>query len=610
MDSAFTSKTVNIHNNSAIREPQIETFKALEKHFLNLINSESESESEREVGIILPVGCGKSGCITITPYAYQSKRTLVVAPGLAIAQQLMRDFDPSNGKMFYRKCSIITDNNYPEPVEIRDDDTNISDLEESDVVITNIQQLQGGAKNKWLQKTPRDFFDLILFDEGHHSVASSWAMLKEHFPNAQIVNYSATPLRADGQIMAGKILYSYPIFQAIKNGYVKRLKAVQLNPKSLKFVRQSDGAETEVTLDEVKRLGEEDAQFRRSIVTSEETLNTIVDASIQELERLRDLTSERRLKIIASALNYEHCGQVVAAYRARGKRADYVHSRENSAANKRIMDKLEAHELDVIVQVRKLGEGFDHPFLSVAAVFSIFSNLSPFVQFVGRIMRVIEQNSPASILNQGVVVFHAGANIAKQWSDFQQFSEADQEFFEQLLPLEDFVPDHSGGDTRTLEPKEHDTSNEIEVRSQSEISIEEIQLYEDKEALEALLLLQKKGYTEEQINEAYRTLQPIPVTKQRQRQAKRSNLDMQCKTAAAQLLHKHNISPGAMNLDARRQKTNLILIKSEIDKRVNAIVNMKTGSRSEFSRQQLDLIDEKLPDIISEIEKEFLNGKH
>ena len=32
-----------------------------------------------------------------------------------------------------------------------------------------------------------------------------------------------------------------------------------------------------------------------------------------------------------------------------------------------------------------LGEGFDHPYLSVASVFSIFASLAPFVQFVGRI---------------------------------------------------------------------------------------------------------------------------------------------------------------------------------------------------------------------------------
>jgi superfamily II DNA or RNA helicase len=58
-------------------------------------------------------------------------------------------------------------------------------------------------------------------------------------------------------------------------------------------------------------------------------------------------------------------------------------------ANDPVMQKLKDHQLDVIVQVRKLGEGFDHPFLAVAAIFSISRNLLRFVQFVGRIMRAI-----------------------------------------------------------------------------------------------------------------------------------------------------------------------------------------------------------------------------
>ncbi|MDC6690015.1 helicase-related protein, partial [Leclercia adecarboxylata] len=153
---------------------------------------------------------------------------------------------------------------------------------------------------------------------------------------------------------------------------------------------------------------------------------------------------------------------VVEAYLARGLRASYVHSRENAPANLRVMQWLESHELDVIVQVRKLGEGFDHPYLSVAAVFSIFSNLSPFVQFVGRIMRVIRQNAPGDVLNQGVVVFHAGANIARRWVDFQEFSEADRDYFDQLLPLEEVDPDHAPVE-RQVEPVPHDLDG-VEVR--------------------------------------------------------------------------------------------------------------------------------------------------
>lgn len=42
------------------------------------------------------------------------------------------------------------------------------------------------------------------------------------------------------------------------------------------------------------------------------------------------------------------------------------------------------------------------------------------------------------------MVFHAGANCARRWSDFQAYTEADQEFFDQLLPTEEL--DFSSGE--------------------------------------------------------------------------------------------------------------------------------------------------------------------
>jgi superfamily II DNA or RNA helicase len=590
----FQARTLLIAENPGIRTPQKEAYAAL------VAFGDADSTTEREVGIILPVGCGKSGCIAIAPFALKSKRTLVVAPGLTIADQLTSDFDPADPEMFYTKSGALSDPPFPEPAEIRGTTTNTTDLEEAHVVITNIHQLQG-SENRWLQQLPSDFFDLILFDEGHHNVAASWTLLRTRFPAARIVNFSATPLRADGQIMAGRIIYSYPVARAIQEGYVKRLKAVVLNPRTLRYVRREIGGEVEVTLDEVRRLGEEEAAFRRSIVTSPETLNTIVDASIRELHKLRSSSGENRLKIIASALNFEHCGQIVEAFRSRGMRADYVHSREESAANTRTLQKLENHDLDVIVQVRKLGEGFDHPYLAVAAVFSIFSNLSPFIQFVGRIMRVIKQNAPGDLLNRGVVVFHAGANIARRWSDFQNYSEADQEFFDQLLPLEGL--DFGNAEELEIEPSPTGARIEglVEIRSQAGVQLEEIPLIgDDPEALEALRTLQRKGYTLDEVREAYEDLKPVPVTKVRQRQAKRQTLDMLVKTEAARILAERQINPEGHELDRKRLgKTNLIVVKSAIDREVNATVGRKSRERHEFTRQELDQIDAAFPVILA-----------
>lgn len=152
--------------------------------------------------------------------------------------------------------------------------------------------------NRWLTSLPDDYFDLILFDEAHHNVAESWETLRTKFTNARIINFSATPTRADGGLMAGKIIYSFSIFQAMGAGYIKRIKAVVLNPKTLRYVRGEDGHEQTVTLDEVKKLAESDAAFRRGIVSSKETLDTIVDASIRELEKLARKPGRKGSKLL------------------------------------------------------------------------------------------------------------------------------------------------------------------------------------------------------------------------------------------------------------------------------------------------------------------------
>jgi len=578
----FMTRKPSIEENLQLRIPQREAFSAMQGFAANQL-------TEREAGIVLPVGCGKSGCIALAPFAFKANRSLVIAPGLRIADQLHRDFDPTQPEMFYLKTQVLTGPPYPEPVEIRGTTTNRGDLDEADVVVTNIQQFQG-EENRWLSSLPDDYFDLILFDEGHHSVAATWDALKQKFPEARIINLSATPLRADGQRMAGRVIYSYPVFRAIQDGYIKRLKALVLNPRTLRYVRRQDDQEIEVPLEEVRRLGEEDADFRRSIVTSTETLNTIVDASIRELDRIRVVTGNNRLKIIASSLNFEHCRQIVEAYRARGRRADYVHSREDSRANDRVLSRLENHELDVVVQVRKLGEGFDHRYLSVAAVFSIFLNLSPFVQFVGRIMRVIIQNDNQHILNQGTVVFHAGANVARRRQDFREYSEADQEFFDQLLPVEGV--DFSHSDEIAVTPVQRDMDT-VHVRGQSGVTLEEIPLIQDDaEAMKAIRTLQERGYSPDDVREAME-LQPVPTTLVRQRQAARSGLDMRVRTETGRILSERGINPNGFDLDRNRlQRKNFVVVKAAIDRHVAQAVGRGVGERSDFTRDELNIIDQ------------------
>jgi superfamily II DNA or RNA helicase len=597
----FQTAEPNIFGNDLLRRPQLEAFEKL---------AEYEGD-DREIGLVLPVGCGKSGLIAITPFAFRSKRALVVAPGVKIAKQLVEDFTPSDSnKCFYIKCKVLDGEPYPEPVPIRGNTANRADLDESDVVITNIHQL-AGAENRWLEQLSEDYFDLIMFDEGHHNVAASWTILKNKFPAARIVNFSATPERADGQLMAGRIIYSFPVEEAIKEGFVKRLRAIVLNPKTLRYVRDDDGKEVTVSLDDVIRLGEDDAAFRRGIVTAPETLETIVVASINELNRIRQESGEKRHKIIACCLNYDHCIQVKEAYAKKGLRAEYIHSRE-SAKSDAILEKLDNHELDVIVQVRKLGEGFNHKYLSVAAVFSVFTQLSPFVQFVGRIMRVVDERSPASLNNQGTVIFHAGANIHSRWSDFQRFSAADQAYFEHLFPVHGIELGHSPeavlDPARPSQEGDFQVPQSVKVVAQTGLTAEEIPLLErDDEAAAAFELLKSRGFTAEDFQDAL--LKPIASTKLQKRQAARVSLYDTVSNSSGKILGDRKINPKGRELDKRRiGKQNYAIIKGAIDKQIYNFVGRNSGERHEYSMDELEHIRANYDQLVEAAIKEVFDA--
>ena len=594
-ERVFQTREPNVKTNSKLRIPQIEGFERIREHYKN-------PNAAREVCIVLPVGCGKSGLLVMAPFATKSKRALVVAPGLDIAEQLERDLDPTNNKYFYKLSNILQGGPYPEPAPIRSTKSNIDDLRRADIVITNIQQLAG----RWLNDLPRDFFDLILVDEAHHNVASSWETLRSHFPEAKIINFSATPVRADGQKMAGDIIYSYPVVDAMKQGYVKWMRALMLNPKTLRYVRQENGNEQTVSLEEVIELGEQEAKFRRGILTSPESLMTIVDASITELSRLRDETEEPKLKIIAAALNYDHCSQIVEAYRSKNLRAEFVHSREGSDKNKKILKKLTEHELDVIVQVKKLNEGFDHPYLAVAAVFAVFENLSPFVQFVGRIMRVIKQNDPVSILNHGSVVFHAGANIAKRWADFQEYSQADQEFYDQLLPLDPVIP----GEELVVDfGQRNRQEKKIHIKEQTEVAVSQIPLFvDDDEAQKAVELLRERGFTAEDFEAALKH-EPVPTTEYYKRNAARYRLNERVELISGGLLKERKLNPKGRDLDKKRLgKDNFQIVKSAIDQKIKKFVGKGNLPRHKFTMSDFESIDAEFDSLIQSVREELFNG--
>lgn len=411
----FRSVVPNIESNVQLRIPQVEAYCAVTSHF---------SEHDDHAIVQLPVGCGKTGVMSILPFGNARGRALAIAPNLEIRKNLAAAFDYSSPKSFLRRTKVLSNGEGP-TCAILDDKASPRDCDKSDFVVTNIQQLVSAKSRSWLSRFPPDYFDMIFIDEGHHNVAPSWQRAIQHFASARVVSFTATPLRADGLPVEGKRVYRFPIRDAIRRGYVRDLAAWKLEPSELYF--QYQGSTSRHSLEDVLKLRENN-WFSRGVALSPECNRSIVNASIQCLETLRSGGSANH-QIIAAACSIDHAKQIRSLYEERGLRAEVIHSDLKDDEQESVRAKVRAGDVDVVVHVQMFGEGADYPTLGVAALFRPYRHLVPYIQFIGRIMRVTREAEPGHPDNRGFVVSHVGLNVDRWWQELKQLDSDDGEYF-------------------------------------------------------------------------------------------------------------------------------------------------------------------------------------
>lgn len=94
-----------------------------------------------------------------------------------------------------------------------------------------------------------------------------------------------------------------------------------------------------------------------------------------------------------------------------------------------------------------------------------------------------------------------------------------------------------------------------------------------------------------------------------QRKAARSSLDEKVKNAVGKILGQRGINHQGKELDKNRiGMTNFVVVKSSIDKKINELVEKNPGERHEFSRDDLEKIENNFDSIIKNIERDIFNG--
>lgn len=584
---------VKIEGNPNLREPQVGGWLAARAHF---------SSSNEHAILQIPVGCGKTGLMAMLPFGIANGRVLVIAPNVEIRRRIVADLDVASPDCFWNKAGLLRDlRRAPFVAELDGPDANVHDCQESPIVVTNIQQLASRA-DRWLPAFAEDFFDMILVDEGHHNVAPSWQRVFERFPSAKVASLTATPFRADGVQVEGVRIYAYPFGEAMRRGYIKKITAVNVAPTEIYFTYQDD--DHHHSLAEVLELREEQ-WFSKGVALAPECNRHIVDASIQYLDFLRESGTPHQL--IAVACSVDHARQIRSLYEERGRAAREIYSQMSEDERADALLDLRNGRIDAIVQVRMLGEGFDHPLLSVAAIFNPFRSLSPYIQFVGRIMRVIHQNAPNHPDNEGFIVSHVGLNIDQHWDDFRQIDEEDQATIHGWLEAEPEASEPPAGERRGRRRLTPDMAvhQEIIERFFQEGFLDE---QEDEAVIEDLLReLEARGLDPESLGltreELRRRVQAqrkrsaltpaeIPVSPQRKRQELRRRLAEQSRTLANRVLKDVGGAPTSRKFcllyPQLRAANDLALVTQLINADLNDVMEAGPGTRGDLDVETLE----------------------
>lgn len=306
-----------------------------------------------EPGIItMPTGSGKTAVIMSAPFLLKAKRVLIITPSRLVRSQIANDFAELSTLKKIGALRRVGGKIKVKEIEAVISSDDVDKLKKYDVIVSSPNSIKASKSEEI--SVPSDFFDLVIADEAHHSASDLWKQILNHFSCAMQLLVTATPYRRDNKEIKGKFLYSYTMTQAYKDGIFGEIEFLPVDVAENEDISIAKETEKQFIIDK------ENGLFHRVMV------RTASKKRADELVKVyKDNTSLNLLKIDSGV----------------------AYSEIRSTINK-----LKNGEIDGVICVDMMGEGFDFPNLKIAAVHAPHKSLEVTLQFIGRFSRTSANN--------------------------------------------------------------------------------------------------------------------------------------------------------------------------------------------------------------------------
>ncbi|MGH8542077.1 MAG: DEAD/DEAH box helicase [Gammaproteobacteria bacterium] len=328
--------------------------------------------------IVMPTGSGKTAVLMAAAFLLRAERVLVVSPSRLVRNQIAAEWKEL--RLLKEIGALPPELPLPSVAEVTSQLASMTAWQElayTDVIVGTPRSVSPAIEG--VTDPPPNFFDLMLIDEAHHSPAKTWNALLAAFPEASRVLFTATPFRQDRREIKGRFAYVYPVARAFEDGIFGRVEYIPVLARERVDHAIARQAEQELRSDQKRGLSH--YLFVR----------TDSKKRAEELRVVYDEATELSLQVIHSGYSLRFINRTIKALRN--------------------------GELDGIICVDMLGEGFDLPNLKIAAVHKPHKSLAVTLQFIGRFARTNAPDignskflaAPADIRIQAERLFREGA---------------------------------------------------------------------------------------------------------------------------------------------------------------------------------------------------------
>ncbi len=379
-----------------LRNCQVEAFGALSNYYRSGGNHAAS---------VMSVGAGKTVLGVVACLAFARRRALIITPGSVIRGTFDKALDTqrADNALYGLPGGPLLPGCKPPRMLTLDRDAGPisrvtrSELLTADIIITNFHSLgSSDDSGALLSKLEPDDIDLIVVDEAHIAAADSYQRTFRHFTTARTLLMSACFQRLDGKPIDADVVYRYRLVDSITDGHAKGLRvhrfAPQANETTYEMIWPDGNCEEIVGREALLAIINDERKLARITAKSDASIRMVMHAVRDALRRQTALLHPVKPRVLFSALGERHAEQIVRIAEAYGIPCDYLHHSMSEARIKATRDRFErdSGDLQGIVQLKMLGQGYDFPPITVVVPFRPYGSFSEFYQFIGRGIRVLQ----------------------------------------------------------------------------------------------------------------------------------------------------------------------------------------------------------------------------